>query len=164
MSRYDQADQGWRTPPEVFDPLNAEFGFTLDVAASPENALCSRYYTREQDALSLCWRGERVWCNPPYREILPWVNYAWQEARECGALVVLLLPARTDQEWWARVWRQARETLEGRWRPGEHVRTELRFIRKRVRFLDPATGRPRATAPFEPSVIVIMGERETLCR
>lgn len=39
----------WETPPEVFEPLDAEFHFTLDVCATAENAKCARYFTEEED-------------------------------------------------------------------------------------------------------------------
>ena len=35
------------TPPCVFDPLHAEFQFTVDAAASHCNTKCALYYTQE---------------------------------------------------------------------------------------------------------------------
>jgi len=46
----------WRTPPEIFAALDAEFGFQIDAAASAENALCRRYITAEQNTLVTPWR------------------------------------------------------------------------------------------------------------
>lgn len=67
----------WETPQGLFDELNKEFHFTLDVCALPENAKCAEYYTPEQDGLKQCWKGV-IWCNPPYgREIGSWVRRAW---------------------------------------------------------------------------------------
>lgn len=43
----------WQTPPKLFKALNNEFGFTLDVAASADNHLCSNYFDDNIDALSL---------------------------------------------------------------------------------------------------------------
>jgi hypothetical protein len=40
--------QDWRTPRSIFDPLHAEFNFTLDAAASADNSRASsrsRIYT-----------------------------------------------------------------------------------------------------------------------
>jgi phage N-6-adenine-methyltransferase len=56
----------WSTPPELFASLDAEFHFTLDPAATPQNAKCAKFFTEEQDGLTQDWSGERVFCNPPY--------------------------------------------------------------------------------------------------
>lgn len=50
----------WATPQRFFDELNREFNFELDVCATPENAKCRRFYTKEQDGLAQPWTG-RVW-------------------------------------------------------------------------------------------------------
>jgi phage N-6-adenine-methyltransferase len=64
---------------EDFAPLHKRFRFTIDAAASPTNAKLPRYWTRDDDALTQSWAGERVWCNPPYSDIRPWVEKAWRE-------------------------------------------------------------------------------------
>lgn len=65
----------WATPQAFFDTLDAEFHFTLDTAATPENAKCKRYFTKESDGLAQSWDNEIVFCNPPYgREIGKWVK------------------------------------------------------------------------------------------
>lgn len=93
-------DMAWTTPRELFDWLNIRFDFTLDPCCVPETALCAKFYTPEDDGLSQSWRGERVFMNPPYgREVGQWVAKAYNEARK-GALVVGLVPARTDTAWW----------------------------------------------------------------
>lgn len=88
----------WATPQAFFDELNKEFDFTLDPCATPQNAKCARYFTKEIDGLAQSWRGEVVFCNPPYgRDISKWVAKAYAETLSGGAkLVVLLIPARTD--------------------------------------------------------------------
>jgi phage N-6-adenine-methyltransferase len=74
----------WSTPQELFDELDAEFGFNLDACALPENAKCDVYYTPEQDGLVQRWHGT-VWCNPPYgREIGKWVAKAAKTAKNGG--------------------------------------------------------------------------------
>ncbi len=55
----------WATPQAFFDELNKEFAFTLDPCATPENAKCARFFTKEIDGLAQSWRGETVFCNPP---------------------------------------------------------------------------------------------------
>ena len=67
----------WATPQDFFDKLNEEFNFQLDVCATAENAKCEKYYTKEQDGLSMPWTGT-CWCNPPYgRDIGKWVAKAY---------------------------------------------------------------------------------------
>lgn len=124
----------WSTPQPLFDVLHAEFGFTLDAAASDENAKCERYFTKETDGFDQRWVGETVFLNPPYgNEIGKWVCKGFEEAGR-GATVVMLIPARTDTSWWHRYVMRS---------------SEIRFIRGRVRF----SGSP-INAPFPSAVVV----------
>lgn len=47
----------WETPIDFFNKMNQEFHFETDVCATPENAKCKRYFTKEQDGLSQRWGG-----------------------------------------------------------------------------------------------------------
>ena len=76
-SRTDE----WATPDDFFQKLDDEFHFDLDVCATPENAKCKRYFTKEQDGLKQEWKGT-CWMNPPYgRQISLWVKKALDSAR-----------------------------------------------------------------------------------
>jgi phage N-6-adenine-methyltransferase len=91
--------------PEDFAPWHERFRFTIDAAASPENAKLPRFWTIQDDALTKSWEGERVYCNPPYSSIEPWVEKAHFEwSNGPGAeLIAMLLPAnRTEQGFWQR--------------------------------------------------------------
>lgn len=123
----------WETPQYLFDKLDSEFYFDVDVCALPDNAKCKKYYTPEQDGLSQPWTGV-CWCNPPYgREIGKWVEKAYNSAKD-GALVVMLLPARVDTRWFHDY---------------IYNKAEVRFIRGRLKF-----GKLKNNAPF-PSMIVV---------
>ena len=91
----------WATPQPFFDTLNAEFHFTLDVAAQPGNAKCPRFFTpRGDDGLAQPWVGEVCWLNPPYGSTIgAWMAKAYASTLE-GSTVVCLVPARTDTRWW----------------------------------------------------------------
>ena len=126
----------WETPQEFFDDLNAEFGFTLDVAAQPKNAKCPDYYTPAVDGLAQPWTGI-CWLNPPYgRRLGAWMKKAYESALQ-GATVVCLVPARTDTRWWHTYARQG----------------EIRYVQGRLRF-----GGAAHPAPF-PSAVVIFRPR-----
>lgn len=131
----------WETPQDLFDRLDAEFGFDLDACATPENAKCAAYYTPEMDGLSQPWKGT-VWCNPPYgHQVCRWVEKAARSALE-GATVVMLLPARTDTRWFHRwIYRRA----------------EVRFVKGRLKF-----GGSKNSAPFPSMVIVFQPKMEML--
>src|SRR5436853_1978050 len=89
----------WETPQAFFDRLHGEFGFTLDVCATPANAKCPRFFTAADDGLVQPWEGV-CWMNPPYgKTIGQWIAKAYTSAQE-GATVVCLLPVRTDTKWW----------------------------------------------------------------
>lgn len=134
------------TTPEVFDPLNERFRFTIDVAAAEHNKKCGRFYSIEDNGLERTWAMDRVWCNPPYSDIEPWVAKAWSEWGNgvyAPNLIVMLLPAnRTEQGWWQR---QVEPHLRQR-RSDFHVE----FLPGRLRFLAPGADeiKPNERPPF----------------
>lgn len=129
---FSSATDLWYTPQDFYEALHAEFAFEVDVCATPENAKCERFFTKEDDGLSQDWIGV-CWMNPPYgREIGRWMQKAYESAL-AGATVVCLVPARTDTEWWHRF----------------AMRGEVRFIRGRLKF-----GGASNAAPFPSAVVV----------
>lgn len=139
---FSSAKQDWTTPRWLFDQLDAEFHFTLDAAASPENALCPHYYTEADDALRQPWTG-RVWINPPYgRATGQWVRKAFESVYGAGKgpqttwadCVVMLVAARTDTAWWHDY------AMRG---------SEIRLIRGRLKF-----GESPNSAPFPSAILV----------
>ena len=132
---FSSATDNWATPQAFFDELNAEFHFDLDVCADEINHKCDKYYTKEQDGLTMPWKGI-VWCNPPYgREIGKWVRKALF-ASVGGATVVMLIPARTDTKWF-HDYIYKRDNVE------------IRFVKGRLKF-----GNSKNSAPF-PSMVVV---------
>lgn len=55
----------WTTPQDLYNRLNAVHHFTLDAAATAENAKCKKFYTKKDDALTKSWANEIVFLNPP---------------------------------------------------------------------------------------------------
>ena len=52
---YSSKTDDWFTPQHVYEPLDLEFGFTLDPCATPDNAKCEKFYTREDNGLLQDW-------------------------------------------------------------------------------------------------------------
>lgn len=123
----------WASPQDLFDTLDATFHFTLDPCATPENAKCAKFYTKEQDGLKQEWGEAVIWCNPPYgREIGKWI----QKCAEHRGVAVMLIPARTDTRWWHSYIDK---------NPDAHVY----FLKGRLKF-----GNAKNCAPF-PSALVV---------
>lgn len=135
-SLFSSDSNEWATPQDLFDLLNKEFEFDLDVCATPENAKCSRFFTKETDGLNKSWEYGAAWMNPPYSEIAKWMEKAFQESkRHPHNPIVALVPARTDTKWW--------------FNSVAASEAQVRFLKGRLRFGDAVN-----SAPF-PSAIVI---------
>ena len=123
MTKFDEErfnSQGTTrvTPNSIFDPLDEEFGFTLDVAADKFNSKCEKFFTESDNSLVQDWSNDVCWMNPPFgRQIKLFVEKAYKESRK-GAIVVCLLPVRSNTGWWHDY------CMKG----------EIRFIRGRPKF------------------------------
>lgn len=117
------------TPPEIYAELNREFSFTLDPCPLDDSPTAGAPLWGK-DGLALDWRGQRVFCNPPYSAIKPWLCKHGE-----AELAVYLLPVKTDLGWWH-----------------DYIMTEaqeVRLFRGRLRFVAMTGG-----APF-PSCVVV---------
>ena len=136
-SKTDQ----WATPQWFFDELNKTYDFTLDPCADETNHKCGKYFTKEMDGLSQSWKGEKVYCNPPYgREIGKWVKKCYEETHSGGCVcAVMLIPARTDTKWFH-----------------EYIyhKAKIEFIEGRLKF-----GESKNSAPFPSMVVIFEGEK-----
>jgi len=151
---FSSQTEEWATPQDFFDRMNAQYGpFDLDVSATLGNAKCARFFTKDDNGLAQPWAPARCWINPPYgRDMGKWVRKAYEESQR-GALVVCLVPARTDVAWWHEwAMHKAEITL---------LRGRLRFQRADGALLSnncPSVreGRhaPTTTAPFATAVLV----------
>lgn len=129
----------WATPNDFYDRLNAVFRFETDVCAIASNAKCEHFFSPEQDGLAQDWTGI-CWMNPPYgRGIGAWIQKAYESAKQNGATVVCLLPARVDTRWWHDYC----------------TKGEVYFVKGRLKFGDAKNSAPFpcAVVVFRPSVL-----------
>ena len=121
------------TPPEILDSIKEEFGWFFDPC--PKNPTFN--------GLQIEW-GPVNFVNPPYSEIAKWAEKCEIEWKK-GRTVILLIPPRTCTRYFH-----------------DHIygKAELRFIKGRVRFLNPETEEPMKPAPF-PSMLCIFRGNNT---
>ena len=110
----------YSTPIKLFEVINKEFNFTLDVCANNENTKCKDFFNEEKNGLIQDWRGV-CWMNPPFnKELKKWVIKAKNESKKHNSVVCCLIPVRSNTVWWKDVCRDA----------------EIRFIIGEVNFND----------------------------
>ena len=132
------------TPQWLFDILDMEFNFDIDVCASKYNAKCKHYITKELNCLKGDWYNKDLdklncgfltcWMNPPYgRKIKPFMKKAYEQSLK-GNIIVSLVAGRFDTRWW---WNWVLKAYK------------IQFIKGRLKFDNMPTG-----AKF-PSCLVI---------
>lgn len=128
----------WTTPRGLFESLDNEFHFTVDLCADSKNHLCDKYYSKENDGMTADISGEVVFCNPPYgrKQTAAWIKRC---ATANARTIVMLIPARTDTN-------AFHDYIYGK--------AEIRFLRGRLCFSE-----AKNPAPF-PSMVVIFRRGE----
>lgn len=134
-SLYSKEKSTWETPDDLFDKLDKEFHFQIDLCANEYNKKCDNYYSEEKNSLIQEWLG-LCWMNPPYgKGIDQWIRKAYESSLKDNTTIVCLLPVRSDTKWWHNYC----------------MRGEIRFLNKRLKFKNSGN-----MATF-PSAIVIFG-------
>ena len=147
------ANDNWQTPKELFDKLNNEFVFDLDVAATSENKLCTTYCI---DGLTTDWSELQsyftyypvCWMNPPYSRgnIDKFIKKAYEESQK-GCTVVGLVRFDPTTTWFKKyIWMKAHE---------------IRMLSKRVKFINPDTGKSEQGYNFPCCIIIWKPEAVT---
>ena len=111
------------------------FQIDLDVCADVDNAVCDRYYTEAADGLAQSWDvqpGTWAWCNPPFGNILLWVEKA-KVQQACGNSSLMVTPCRPETEWFYSAAQSA---------------TKCSIIKPRLNYLDTTTGKIKSGITF----------------
>ncbi len=129
----------YSTPWPLFRQLDDLIGpFSLDAAASAENAKCANFITKEENSLTVDWSSrspnKKVWLNPPYdRDLHLWLAKAYEQSRK-GVTTAVLVFVRPDTRWW---------------RDRAMKASQIIFITGRVKF-----GGSTTNAPYPSCVLV----------
>ncbi len=142
----DKESDLWETPQWLFDELNREFNFDLDLCTNGDNSKCGIAVTDYFD-----WKIDTVFntafMNPPYSNPLPFIKKAYEDSKLCK--IVALIKADTSTRTWGVFW----DYETNKPKPG----CEVRFLPKRLKF--ERGGIPSKNCANFPSAIIIMDRR-----
>jgi phage N-6-adenine-methyltransferase len=127
----------YETPKEFYQELNDEFHFDLDPCTTTNNLNCRYYFTEEEDGLKQDWKQRTAFVNPPYGDQLKkWAKKCYEEWGK-GSTIVLLIPARTQTNWFHNY---------------IYGKAEIRFIKTGIQFVNTKgkTKFPFLLAIFKP--------------
>lgn len=150
----------WQTPYSLYAALCSRYRFDFDAFADHDNALCGQYATADGtwqksvidkvpvrmstlDGLLTSWAERRVFLNPPYsRGFLDRVADKMIDERNNAQVIVGLLPANTDTKWFHAL----RDVAD------------ITFLPRRVKFVDPDTGREGGSPPGGSMIVVMKND------
>lgn len=130
-----RSEQTVVTPPEFIESVLHLLGlkeFYIDLAATKTNAKAKIIITPNMDSLRQEWCdwipfGKTGWLNPPYSDIRPWVQKAYESQRS----IAMLVPASVGSNWW-RDW--------------VHEKALVLFLNGRIQFVGHPAGYPKDLA------------------
>ena len=119
----------WQTPDWLFQELNNEFHFDIDLCATEDNHKCKNWC---HDYLAFEARDLAPTCfmNPPYSNPKPFIEKAWEDSKHCK--IVCLVKCDPSTQWWATFWQYS-----GPWYRGPKPGCQVRFVPKRIQFDPP---------------------------
>lgn len=152
---FSKANNEWETPNTFFDILNTEFEFDIDAAANQYNTKCKFYF---DDALNLpvAWNNtgvvynekhpnkKHIFLNPPYSLVELFLKQAYEESKQ-GAIIVCLIPTRSDTGYWHKYCMEA---------------YEIRFVKGRLKFTNRTKRADEITSATFPSSVIIFDEQK----
>jgi site-specific DNA-methyltransferase (adenine-specific) len=104
QGRTSSRSSEYGTPEHIFNPLNDEFHFEFDLAATARSTkVAGAFFTKEDDALTRDWPRVSCFLNPPYsRRVGRWIQKARDESLQ-GTQTVVLINANTESQWYQHI-------------------------------------------------------------
>ena len=145
----------WETPKPIFNPLDLEFGFHVDVCASAKNTLCDYHFSESFSALEHNWDCQSTnyhhkvfFLNPPYSQTALFLERAAQQANDNNLTVVAIVNANTDTQWFSEAVNTA---------------NEVRLLTGRVGFIKASGGKSNGNTKGQ-CLIIWRGNCKTPCQ
>ena len=148
----------WQTPKELFDAIDQEFYFDLDVCASADNHLCNDFFSEKVSALDNEWahhsrngrlfKNKICFINPPYSQTELFMQRSAEQAKKHNLTVVALVNANTDTKWFSDAVKSA---------------NEVRLLTGRIGFVKP-DGKKASGNPKGQCLIIWRGNCKTPCQ
>lgn len=133
----------WQTPQGLFERLNKQYKFDLDLAASDNNTKCQNFFSKENSYLSNTLKGQpNAWLNPPFSlayEFFKKVGIDFTSQDNADAMAVCIYKSSNME---ASVW-QEQILPKASW---------VLILKKRTNYIDPEQT-DRDSAPFGSALI-----------
>lgn len=98
---------------EVLVPRGRGF-FGIDVCASANNAKAAQWIDEDENGLLKPWRNSQngpAWCNPPFKDVKPWLMKARGEAYYNNVMSCVLTHMDHSTDWFATGMAQATDCI-----------------------------------------------------
>ena len=115
----------WQTPMWLFDQLNEEFNFDIDLAATRENSKCKHFCWDFLNSLTGSIDSNCIgtiydylehevvkgaaFCNPPYSDPKPFIEKCWELSKQIK--IVMLVKCDPSTRWWSTFWDYTNEYM-----------------------------------------------------
>ncbi len=160
-------NDSWETPQWLFDQLNEEFNFDIDLCATRENSKCSAFYLNYLEDIIEDSKGIRrqntlsnisdyhedltVFMNPPYSRgsMEKFIGKVWEDSKHCKIVCLVKVDSRT--KWWSIFY----DAINFKERTG----CKIRLLPKRVKFDPPNGWKGETKGPSFPSAVLIFDRR-----
>lgn len=121
MKDLHSLSNSWQTPDWLFDQLNEEFHFDIDLCATKANSKCDDHCLDYLNDIAYCISEEfqysfklattdwlqTCFMNPPYSNPRPFIEKAWEDSKHCE--IVCLVKCDPSTRWWATFWEYDKE-------------------------------------------------------
>lgn len=112
----------WQTPQYLFEELDKEFNFDIDLCATKDNSKCDDFCTDYLNDRCYCISEDHHfnlglavidWCktcfmNPPHSNPKPFIEKAWEDSKHCK--IVCLVKCDPSTKWWGTFWEYGENT------------------------------------------------------